>query len=415
MSRVKILFVIALVSIMAFPVGLAQAQQAVPTSADETFGTVVIWDDAALSDAVTYSLTGIAAPAAGTVLVGWLVSDDGATKLNTGALTVAADGTVSHTFDSNSAGYTGENLIAAYDKVVITSEAEANAAAASPAGTAVYNHVIPAAGLAHIRHLLTSWPEGSETGILTDLKSQLDAAIAHANLAKDSATLEDVLTHTHHVINILEGATGANYDIAFGDPGDGVGAINYAIDRKHGPFAAAAVPDDEVIAAGAALVDITGKNAEDWATEARDIALNSVVPAGSLALAQIFLGPGAGSVISALDAARNGYDSNGDGTIASVAGEGGTQQAYVEAQRTATFTLTGGAPGEVEVPPPDATPTPTPTPAPTTTPSEPGIGLPSVGDSSIPLLAQIALIASLVVLSTGGIILVRTRRPSTRA
>ena len=66
--------------------------------------------------------------------------------------------------------------------------------------------------------------------------------------------------------------------------------------------------------------------------------------------------------------------------------EGGADQAYVEAQLMATYTLEPGAPA----------------------PSEPV--LPEVGDSLVPLLAQIALVASLVLLVGGGVLIFRGSR-----
>ena len=393
MFRSKLLIVLAVVALAILPAGLAQAQE-------ETTGTAVISDSVdgsvpAAGGSITYKMANVTAPAAGSVLVGWLVSDDGDTKLNTGAMTVATDGTIHHHYTSP----TGQNLIHTNDKVVITLEAEADADAAGPAGPAMFSHLIPAGGIAHIRHLLTNWPPGADNGILTDLKVQLDAAILHATLAKNSTTLDDIRKHAHRVINIIEGADGANYDASFGDPGDGIGVLAHAANRKHGPFASGAAAEDAVIVVGALLVDTTGKNAADWATLARDIALNDVLPTDNIDLAKIFLGPGGGSVVSTLEAARNGFDADDDGTIEAIAGEGGAEQAYVQAQLMATFTLLPGPP-----------------PAPATAGSGgPSIGLPSVGDTSVPRLAQFGLIVAIVLLGTGGALLVRGRRTRTRA
>jgi hypothetical protein len=397
MSKLSILVLLAFFALMTMPASLAQAQEA-----DKAAGTAVIWDSgAAISDSITYAMTDIPAPAAGTVYVGWLISDDGAVKLNTGgAMSVATDGSIDHSYTSPD----GDDLIALYNKVAITAELEADADAAAPAGEVVYSHAVPLGAMAHIRHLVSSWPPIVENGILTDLKLQLDVAIQHANLARNSTDLAGINQHLEHVINAIEGPTGPNYgDLnGDGDPqdfGDGIGVLAHAQDRKHGPFAAGEAADDVVIVDGAALVDITGKNAEDWATLGRDNALNTMSQT-SITLARLFLGPGANTVISALEAARDGFDGDGDGTIESIAGEGGADQAFVEAQRMATYTLrAGGFAAGTSV----------------SAVVGPNIGLPSVGDSSVPGLAQAALIASLVLLSTGGLVLVRRRRSSTNA
>ena len=386
MSKFRLSILVTLMLMATIPFGVAPTQAATV----EGTGTAVIWNDQALSDAITYSMSGVTLPAADKSYEGWLVSDNGKVKLSTGVMTVNSDGTIAHTFTSPD----GEDLILNYDKVLITEEPVPDDDP-GPSGAFVFSHQIPAGGIAYIRHLLSSWPGGAEKGILTNLKEQLDVGIVHGTLAKNSTTLADVHKHAHHVINILEGENGANFDASFGNPGDGFGALNHAADRKHAGFAAGSAADDAVILAGSTLVDTTGKNAADWATAARDQAL-TVLATTNVALAKIFLGPGGNTVISSLEAARNGFDADTDGTIESIAGEGGAEQAYVEAQKMATYTLTPG-----------------PLPA----PAAPAVslGLPSVGDSSVSTLAQIALITSLVLLATGGLIIIRGRRSRTRA
>ena len=377
--------------LMAVPAAVVQADD----HALASIGTAVISDSAhdsavATNGTISYILTGLTPPPADKALEGWLISDDGSVKLSTGIIEVADDGSVHQHYTSP----TGEDLIAGYDKVVITEEPVPDSDP-GPSDVALYSHAIPSGAMTHIRHLLVIWPPPDATkGILTHLKDQLDVAIVHANLAKNSTDLDTVKLHTHHVINILEGMEGANYDASFGDPGDGFGALNHAADRKHGPFAASAATGDAVVVAGAALVDTTGKNAEDWATLARDTAVNSVLTATTMTLAQVFIGPGANSIISNLEAARNGFDTDADGAIESIAGEGGAAQAYVEAQKMATYTLTAGPPPTVVVPPVDT---------------------PGVGDPSIPRLAKLALIAGLVLLAGGSALLVRSRRLRARA
>ena len=96
-------------------------------------GSVTPRNDKASSDKIEIQLTGLPAPAAGTVYVGWLVSSDGAKTVNTGVLTLGADGAVNATFTSPS----GENLVGLYAKFVVTAEKDADKAGAAPKGTAV--------------------------------------------------------------------------------------------------------------------------------------------------------------------------------------------------------------------------------------------------------------------------------------
>ena len=409
MSTSKLLILLAVALMVGVPAGTARAQTPETIQADaewEGTGTAVISDgvhgaDPIRNGTISYSMSGVTLPESDWAYEGWLVSNDGSVKLSTGIMAVSAEGTIHHHFTSAD----GEDLIHNYDKVVVTVEPVPDPDP-DPSGVFAFSDQIPAAAMAHIRHLLTNWPPGADKGILTNLKDQLDVAVLHANLASSQDTIEGIRQHVEHVINAIEGKDGPNYGDLNGDGsvedfGDGIGVLTHAADRKHGPFAAGEAADDEVIVAGAALVDSTGKNVEDWVTLARDIALNNIVNASpSVQLAKIWLGPGAGSIASSLEAARNGYDADNDGTIESIAGEAGADQVYVEAQKMATYTLNLGAL------PASAGPAAI----------GPGIGLPSsVGDPVIPRLAHYGLIAALALLGTGGLLILGGRRLRGRA
>ena len=373
MSRYKILIVIALVLLTTVPSGLARAQ-AVPTlisAGVSGSGTAVIVDGLAPSDTVIISLTGVTFPAEDTVYEGWLISDDGTTKLSTGILTVTADGSLSHTFSSP----TGENFIANYDKVVITVEPVPDSDP-GPSDDVAFTHQIPASGMQHIRHLLNDWAPGPETGILTNLRDQIQVGVVHSALAKNSSTLDDLKKHIHHVINIIEGEEGDNFEGSFGNPGDGIGVLAHAELRKHATFASNAAPGDAVIAEHSKLVETHGGNAGNWSILARDQAL-SILDLDSLVAGQTL----AGAVGAILQDALDGIDATG---------EGGADQAYVEAQLMATYTLPSPAVPE-------------------------GPALPITGDSAVPILAQISLAVALLLLLAGGLLLVRNRRSRSTA
>ena len=157
MTKLKLGILIAVVSLATVPFALAQAQ-----TATDSVGTATIWDDSALSDAVTYALTDIPQPPNGTEYVGWLVSADGSATLNTGAMTVDDEGAVSHVFDSSNARYTGANLISSYNKVVVTTEVSgANADAIG--GTNVYSSEIDADTIKSVRHLISASPSNNSS------------------------------------------------------------------------------------------------------------------------------------------------------------------------------------------------------------------------------------------------------------
>ena len=359
---------------------------------------------------VALALTSLAGGASVTTVDATLAS------LRTGAFTInlhqkdnAGRYTACGNIPAGDSMYSGENLIDTYNKFVITQEPVPDTDPSPADGPPVFSHAIPLEGMAHIRHLLTDWPSGSGVGILQNLKTQLDVAIRHAQLAASSDTLETIQLHAHHVLNIIEGEGGPNFDASFGNPGDGIGVLAHAQDSKHGPFAANAAPDDAVIGEHAALVEIDGMNAETRALEALDFALKAL-DTTNIQLAKIFLGQdGTVGVIGSLQAARNGFDSDGDGAIENIVGEGGAVQAYVEAQLMATYTLAPGPPAQVD-PTPTPEPTATPVPPASTAPQPTAPGLPGVGDESVPIVAQLALLAAVVLLGAGGIFMARGRR-----
>ena len=370
MSRTKLLLLLAIALLLMVPsTGVLRADDHW-----EGEGTAAIWDNFALSDAITFSMTGVTDLPAGWAYEGWVITDNGSIKTSTGILE-ASGGAIDYTWSSPS----GENLIANYDKVVVTVEPVPDSDP-GPSGDVAFSDQIPAGAMAHIRHLLTSWPPGETNGILTNLQEQLDVAIVHTGLAASQDTIEAVHQHLEHVINAIEGSGGANYGDLDGngsteDFGDGLGVLTHAGDRKHGPFAAGEAANDAEIVAGAAWVDAYGANAEAWAIAARDAALG-ILDQTNVTIARALLA----TVTGPLDAAQNGV---------AATGEGGAMQAYTAAQGMATYTLSpaGAASG-----------------------STPGIGLPVTGDSSVPLLAQMALVLALVMAGTGGLLVLKARR-----
>ncbi len=366
MSRTKLLVLFFLVSLLTIPIGTVLAQ-----GASDAEGTAIISDVLLLGDSITISMTDVPVLGDGLAYEGWLVPDDGPPAFSLGIMDVDGNGSINHTFVSED----GDNLINTYNKFVISIEPVPDDDPA-PSANKPYFDEIPLAAMAHIRHLLADWPVGSGVGILANLRIQLDTAILHATLARDSPTITDVRLHLQHVINIIEGDDGANFDASAGQPGDGIGVLAHAQDRKHAGFAADAV-SDATISEHAALVEEYGANAENWAIEARDEAMD-LLDVSDVSVVQVLIN----QVLGPLDAARNGI---------SATGEGGAEQAYVEGQLMATYMVPGRAPVEE------------------------GPVLPTVGDTTVPMLAQVALITSLLLLTAGGFLLIRDRRSRKRA
>ena len=418
----RIIALLALFSLLlALPVGTGLAQS-------EFEGTAVISDDAALSDAITYSMKNVPAPSNGTELVGWLISDDEETKLSTGPMELSG-GEISHTFDSDSSRYTGENLVRSYSLLVITEET-AGADPDAPAGPPVYHYELPAAALAQIRQLLADWPEGSGSGILTNIKGQLEVARNEANLGVLETTVDGTQARAKRVLNVIVGAQDANFDSAAGNLGDGAGIITHLGDTQQIGFAVQAAPDAEAIAEHGALAEVTAANTTSYVTLARDRILSLVLAANNQGDANRHMANIAGLMNNAL----TGLDANGDGTKEAIAGEAGLDETYRQVQMMATYTIqVGGPPTPTPTPtpipptatptpiPPTATPTPvppTPTPVPPTptpVPPTPTPEPPPTGDMSVPALTQLALLLGGILLIGGAFIFVATRKEDGQA
>ena len=345
MSRTKIVFLLGFILLMIAPVAVAQAQT------PEGEGSVVISDGQGLSDRVTYTLTGLATLGPDQAYEGWLVNSSSGDLVSTGVMN-APIGNISHVWDSPD----GTNLIAEYDTVVISIEPVPDSDPDSPSDIKPFASTVPDGAMTHIRHLLVSWPAGEPNGILQNLRLQLDNTLDSIADARGASSVAELQTAIQSVIDTI-------------DADDGI--LVHAIDRKHGPFAADASGGSAAVVDGAALVDEYGGNAETWANDAKASAAD-VLDQSSLTIAKTLVNTVAGK----LEAARNGISATGDG---------GAEQAYVQAQMMAAHNF-GAAAGTVSV------------------------GTPSVGDTSVPAIARMALLGSLLLLSTGALLYYRGRR-----
>ena len=406
MSRLKLSLSAALTLLIALSVGTALAQEPVLISAEGDFeGSAVIYDDEALSDAITFTMTNVPKLDVGLAYAGWLISDDESTTLKTGAM-ILDDGSISHVYDSLTLGYTGENLIRGYDRLIVTVES-LEAEIVAPSGETVFSYKVPADVIEHVRHLVTDWPPGSGVGIFTNLISQLKVALANASVTADKSSIEDVRHQMELTVNALEGPDGDNYEDLDGDGtiedvGDGVGVIARVRQREETGFVLNPSFDDTFIMAHLVGLELDGLNIESLVDEAVTEALLAL---DELALDRAKVS--AAGVAGFIEGALKGVDTDASDVIDSVLGEGGAAQAYVEAQLMATYSLQVGpiptptptsAPPAATPPPVVATPTPTPE-------------APSVGDPTVPAAAPIGLLLALVLLLGGGALLWR-RSPS---
>ena len=361
-TATKVAVFLALVMSLVFTTSIAVAQEAssVPSR------TAVISDTNLPGDTLTITMEQVAAQEAGKQLEGWLISDDGSTLLNVGVLSIEG-GEINHTYVSK----TGENLIAGYNKFVITVEPSGIPDAES-SGVYAYSHRVPLDVINHVRHLLVEWPSGSETGVITDLQSSISSALAHVNKAMDASTLDDVISNANRAKDAISSV------------------VTNSASLEHAAFAAAEAPSDATVAENAANVAAVQANINAWAAAASD-QIDVATSKTTAQSAKIQLT----SVKGYLESAQSGVDANADGTITASADEGGADQAYTAAQAIATYTLTEGelsaAGGDL------------------------GLGLPATGDAYLSYLfsshsMSLGLILASLMVIGGGMLVIRTRR-----
>ena len=284
-------------------------------------GTASIEDDNESGDSVVISLSGINP---GTYTAS-LVSEYGENTLDIGSADVLlavvqgvtqSTGTLDITFNSDSEGYDGSDLLAAFNRITISGSD----------GSIAYVDSLPSAATVEINSSIAS-------GI--SLNNELDATISaakEAQAASDKATIDEKIA------------------LAFANI-DGINAFADAVDTN-AKAAVAAASDESGISASATKISEMVANVKAWANAASATATNDVLTNSSVAVQKIFID----SIISNLDAARNGHDADNSGGIADTvtdtsdpdepvitstgAGEGGGTQLYAAARDMANFSIT---------------------------------------------------------------------------
>lgn len=306
--------------------------------------------DTAPAGSIQLLMEGIAAAPAGTHYELWLV-DNSLNTLNLGEFAVADSNA---TYDSA----TEQNLLSTYSGAFISIEADG--VDDGEIGTIAFNDTIPEGSLVHIRHVVTAFPANPDSkAFLIGAQEQLQLAADHAGLLLDelaNGNLREAQRHAEHVVNILDGETGSVYGDLDGDslaqnPGDGFGVRSYLEGAKEHTNLATDVEDVTAeIQLHAGHVLISSDNALGRLDAAIAEALH-VVASDSAAEAQ----PAAEELLSLLEAAMNGLDANGDGSIAPIPDEGGVLTAYIHALNMGSFEFFAADAGVTAVTPAEET------------------------------------------------------------
>lgn len=343
MSMSKLLITLGLILLMTTPMAVAHADSDMYGGS----GTAIISDAGAMSDKVTFSMSGVTRLESGMAYEGWLVNSSTDDKASTGVLTVLPDGSVSHSWTSPDGG----NILEMYDMVAITVEPVPDDDPA-PSGVVAFSDMVDGGAMEQIRGLVVG-----DSSTLYMLKSQIYAAMMKVGEAQAADDISGLMAAT-------EEAAGMTDEIA-------------ALASSASDSAAAAMD-----ASGKASVDAYAKkvmssssNVSAWAMAAKEDAA-AVMAEENLDTAKTLLN----IVNGKLMAAANGVEATG---------MGGASDAYMQAQRMATFQL------------------PPPTPA--------AAAAPAVGDNYVPTAMQLMLFVALMLIIGGGALLYRDRRHGAKA
>ncbi|HEX6384152.1 MAG TPA: protein kinase [Anaerolineae bacterium] len=215
------------------------------------------------------------------------------------------------------AGQTEQDLMATYDSLVISREAD-RAAETTVSNDILLGGVFDPDLVATVVRL---------TGSSIDAQAQINLAIDHATLMQDAlaaGTLAEARLHAEHVVNILDGENGRFFGDLDGDgqaqnPGNGVGVRGYltaTVEQVQAMESGLELSGDQQFLAGQ-LVTLSEANLAtiDAAIEQA----RKVVAADSVVEAQ----PQAGAAGRLLAALLTGIDSNEDSVIDPLRDEGG--------------------------------------------------------------------------------------------
>ncbi|MEP7198739.1 MAG: DUF420 domain-containing protein [Chloroflexota bacterium] len=315
-------------------------------------GALTFSNDKGLNDVATVKVSNVPPPPAGKLYQAWFASSNVQALASAGEVKVGADGTATVTYTDPNAG----NLIAQYDQFFITTE---NAAATKPSTTLVFSGQFAARLSGEVKALIGSAGDTpNKVGYIVGLHDNGDHLLQHADELTGALVrnnLPALKRHAEHLINLLQGAKGANFGDGDGngaveDPGDGFGYLAYADQSAQHAQAMASAPDaTDALKQRTTAIQSGAANVKKWGGTVVQDALAILAANNTLSVAA--------QVAEAATLSK-----------AMVRGQGsdaGMQQMFFATQEAAGLSLT---PFQVQVAQATALPTPTPTAAPTATP-----------------------------------------------
>lgn len=338
-----------------------------PSSAmdkDQPVGRVSFLDSYLVMDKVAISFSALPAPKTGSHYEVWLLAQGGEIRRDIGEVTIdeVGQGQLAYTDP------TQQNILSAFDQVEVTLEADNDPKPDESSGEIVASSVFPPLALVHVRHVVSAFQTApAATALIQGLwytSESVFTSTDELNTAFSKGDEKLVRVKTEEIINQIAGNANAsqykdwNEDGTVNDPSDGFGLLHngdpgytdqgYIVQTiSHANFAAQAVDSTENIKLNSAQVVICVENITGWTEQLLEKALQ---------LQKMTFGPEMEPLIKEMTALSieivSGIDSNGNGLIEPIVGEGGADTVYQYAYYMAEMPL---LPGAHRIPPPAAT------------------------------------------------------------
>jgi tRNA A-37 threonylcarbamoyl transferase component Bud32 len=328
---------------------------------DQPVGHVSFLDSYMVMDKVVISFSGLPAAKAGSHYDVWLLAQGGETRRSIGTVKIDEAGQGQLAFSDPSQ----KNVLSTFDQLEVTLESDNDPKPDESSGEIVASSVFPPLALVHVRHILVAFQTAPvATALIQGLwynAEFLYTSSDELNTAFSKGDEKLVRLKTEEIINEIVGNANTsqykdwNKDGTVNDPSDRFGLLHngdpgytdqgyIALTISHANFAAQAIDATENIKTYSAKVIICSENMTGWSEQLLEKALQ---------LQQMAFGPEMEPLIKEMTALSiqiiSGVDSNKNGLIEPIVGEGGADTAYEQAYFMAEMPLLLG---EHRIPPP---------------------------------------------------------------
>ncbi len=320
---------------------------------NQPVGRVIYSDFNVLVDKATINITNLPAPPKGIHYEVWYLAQGGEERRNIGTIKMENSGQGQLTFIDPEQ----RNILDVFDQIEVTKEPDNDPNPEDPTTEIVASFIYPPFSLVHIRHLIVKYNDTPDnTPLIWGLWATADGINTSAVELQQAFTDDDeqeLHQKTEEIINQLVGKSDAiryrdwDNDGKLADPGDGFGLLNngyISLSISHTNFALQAPDSTENINLNGGNVLTCLDNVQGWSEQLLEKALIlDEMPFGAT------MEPLINEITTLAKNNVSGTDSNNNGLIEPIAGEGGAATAYEYAYYMADMLL---LPGADKVPPP---------------------------------------------------------------